>query len=233
MFGLIKTVLLIVLLLFGIASAMTSCEESKTFSDIRSGEAINVEPSFVVLSERQKNFVDAIVQDSLTSREALSSIRALPDDDIASKERKSRAKEKVYADRKTLWRSLTTPLEFEGFSGVVNKIQTSKIALGPRAGMTRLDISVQLYRSGIILKFTQLLDDKNDPAFDDDYPIWNITDKEGAALNWFDLGEGVAVSLSGTFVRYTDKKQWAHCCVSSTAWPSFTTRATQIIVRRG
>lgn len=202
----------------------TSWDESETVSDIESGKLINPAPSFVIISGRQLNFLGALKTDIVNSRKAFKAIRSLPEDDLPSKERKTRAKIKIHQDRKELWKSLTTPLKFESFSGVIKTIDTTTVFLGPNSGATRLDLSMELYGSGAVLTLRQLLDEKNDSIDGDGLPKWKITDKEGRSIDWYGLGEGVPISISGRFVRYTEKNQWVHCCVTVASWPKFAVR---------
>lgn len=225
MFQLIKSFLFLVFLLFVIAMVVGSCEESQTLRDISSGKGVNMPPLEGIVSARQKDFTQGMIEDIARADKLLTEVKAMPTASDAERARKSRATDDIYESRLKLWADLTTPLQFNGFTGVITDIRTGSGFFDGK----RLDIKVQLFGSRVELEMHQFVDENNE-IFGDTAKNgnWEIVDESGESMTWFDLNEGDAVAVYGSFVRYSEKNKWVHCCVSSSSWPNFRVKADKI-----
>ena len=224
-FNSLVTLLGLVFLLYLIATVMTSCEESQTLKDISSGKGVNMPPLEGIVSARQKDFTQGMIEDIARAGKLFAEVKAMPTASDAEKARKSRAADAIYEPRRKLWADLTTPLQFNGFTGVITDIRTGSGSFARE----RLDIKVQLFGSRVVLKMTQYLDENNEIFGDTaENGNWKIVEEFGESMKWFDLNEGDAVAVNGSFFRYSEKKKWAHCCVSNSSWPKFVVKADKI-----
>jgi len=219
MFQLIKSSLFVALLLIVFAMVVGSCEESQTLSDISSGEGVNMPPLEGIVSARQKDFVQRMIEDIVRADTLFSDVKAMPTASAAEKARKSRATDDIYESRRKLWAELTTPLTFNDFTGVITRLREDS-GFGSSSS---LQLTLRLFESGIELELRQkILKETNKIVGEStEYGKWEILENTGDALQWFDLNEGDAVAVSGSFVRYSEKNKWVHCCVASSSWPKF------------
>ena len=217
----IASLFLLIFFLAVIINFVSNLSENRVVANIQSEDDINPPPKDDWVSIRQFEFTDEIKSEILSAASQLKIIRDMPSGSSGEKERKRQAKNIFYNTRKVAWASATTPLYFDRFTGIVEEIKSDRILGGPNSGATKLTLKVILYGSGIVLQDQMLLDNQNNPIKSSRTTIWNINNKYGAHLNWFDIPEDSPVSVSGSFIRYTDQTKWAHCCVASTEFPKF------------
>ena len=204
--------------------------DDKVVAAIEAGDAINPPDETNWVSDRQVEFTDGILADILKADMQLVNIGKMSSGSSGEKEKKRRAKKELYDNRIATWEDLTTPLDFESFAGRVEDINTSRVASGPNAGKTRVDIKIKLFGSGTVLEDQMILDEQNNPIKTSNTSIWEITNANGSKLDWFDITEGFSVNASGNFTRYTESVQWAHCCVASTGFPKFRVDLNTLII---
>lgn len=217
----VLTILVLIFLLGAFVNFGGKLADDRVVDAIEAGGAINPPSEDDWVTSRQVEFTDAIMADIIEAKTKLAAIEKMRSSSSGEKEKKRRAEEALYSARLAYWESLTTPLYFEHFAGLVEKIATSRVAGGPNSGSTKVDMEIKLFGSGIVLEDEMILDQQNNPANTPNASIWEITSISGSELNWFDITEGSSVTVTGVFTRYSQDAKWAHCCISSTGFPVF------------
>lgn len=204
--NLIKVMFFLIAGLYVFVEIGSSMDEKTTIDQITSGE-VNPPPNGLVPPGRQQQMIADFHREILDAQAAFHDLSQRGSSDIA-REVAQRDKRLLYLQREKAWNTFVSPTRFSGFLGRIEGLSVSTVSGGPNNGKTRLKIEIVLFGTGMVLQEVILIDESRDQ--------W---EERKISTPWRVLEEGLTVEISGNFIRASNERQWAMCCVSSTSYP--------------
>lgn len=205
---LIGRLLLLIFAIYFVVELFISIDEKETREELMAKTTVNPPPEQIVIPDRQLKLIGDFHQETLDAAAKFEEISNMDGSSPVTREARKQAKRLVYPKRKMAWNSFVTPTKFSGFVGIITGIYVSKVFDGVNAGMTRLKIEITLFGSGLQLQEVVLIDERRDQ--------WS---ERGITTPWQSLVKGKSVEISGQFVKSSQSRQEAMCCVASTSYP--------------